>query len=154
MAIIVRKTLDSQWGRISFPLSFYRACMLLSFLGLLLIPLSSAHAATTNITPNGIIGDTTLSTALSELYNDDATCNPDTLSGPDLFDRCYTVDRGYVMYLSSFDTSAISAGAVITGAVLHVQYGAENGYSPTTAVVRYDNGGGLTTTGINPTDIT
>lgn len=97
---------------------------------------------------NDNTGDT-----LSGITGDDATENPDTLSKMSITDNVYTVDRDKVMYLDTFDVSSIPDGSTITAAVLHLQYGAEDGYLGTNPV-RYDNGGGLTTTGITPTDIT
>ncbi len=108
--------------------------------------------ATTNVLPDAQAGDTTGDT-LSDVTADDATCNPDTLSVVTASDTCYTVDKNLVMLLSSFDTSGIPGGSTITAAVLHFQFGAEDGYAGTNPV-RYNNGGGLTTTGITPTDIT
>ena len=111
------------------------------------------RAATVNVLPNGQTGDTS-GDLLSDITSDNATCNPDTLSAVSSGDTCYTIDKGAIMLLNSFDTSAIPNGSIVTGAVLHLQYGAENGYAPTTAYVRYNNGSGLTNTTINPTDIT
>ncbi|KKW05881.1 MAG: hypothetical protein UY40_C0007G0020 [candidate division CPR1 bacterium GW2011_GWC1_49_13] len=108
-------------------------------------------ADTANVLPNGQTGDTT-GDSLSDVTADDATCDPDALSAVATGDTCYTVDKSVVMLLSSFDTSGIPGGSTITAAVLHFQFGAENGYSGSNPV-RYNNGAGLTTTGITPTDI-
>lgn len=91
--------------------------------------------------------------SLSGITGDDATENPDALSKMSETDNVYTVDKDKVMYLDTFDVSSIPEGATITAAVLHLQYGAEDGYTGTNSV-SYDNGTGLTTTGITLTDIT
>ncbi len=112
--------------------------------------IKEARAEVSNVLPNGQTGDTT-GDSLSDVTSDDATCDPDTLSAVTGGDTCYTVDKGAVMLLSSFDTSGIPGGSTISGVVLHLQFGLEDGYSGTNPV-RYDNGGGLTTTGITPTE--
>ncbi len=112
------------------------------------------YATDTNILPNAQSGDTT-GESISEITGDDSVANPDTLSSVNAGDNTYTVDKGLTMYLSSFDTSGIGGGDTISGAVLHLQYGAEDGYCPSCGgySVRYDNGSGLTNTSITPTDI-
>lgn len=113
--------------------------------------LASPDSAT--VVPNAKhTGDDT-GDSLSGITGDDATENPDTLSKMRDTDNVYTVVRDKVMYLDTFDVSSIPEGATITAAVLHLQYGAQTGYDGTNPV-SYDNGGGLTTTGITPTDIT
>jgi len=111
-----------------------------------------AKADTINILPNAIHTNDTTGDTLSGITGDDATEDPDTLSKVEA-DNVYTVDTGAVMQLDTFDVSSIQTGSTISGAVLHLQYGAEDGYNGTNPV-RYDNGGGLTSTGITPTDIT
>ena len=64
-------------------------------------------------------------------------------------DAVYTVIKSKRMYIDTWDVSSIPASAAITGAVLHVQCGAQSSYSGTNQV-RYDNGAGLTNTGIVP----
>ncbi|MGR3178402.1 MAG: hypothetical protein ACUZ8E_10140 [Candidatus Anammoxibacter sp.] len=115
------------------------------------LKMQDAYAAVTNIFPASQIGDSTGET-ISEITGDDSAVNPDTLSKINAGDNTYSVDKSDVLFFDTFDTSSIT-GVTILGVVLHLEYGAENGYSPTTTFVRYANGGSLTNTTINPTDI-
>jgi len=109
---------------------------------------------TINVLPNAKHANDTSGEAISEITGDDSTVNPDTLSKVTAGDNTYTVNGGgKIMQLDTFDVSSIPDGSTISAAVLHLQYGAEDGYTGTNPV-RYDNGAGLTTTGITPTDIT
>ena len=90
--------------------------------------------------------------SLSGITGDDATENPDTLGSVDTGDNVYTVDKGKIMQFDTFDVSSIPDGSTINAAVLHLQFGGQDGYTGTLPV-NYDNGGGLTTTGITPSDI-
>jgi len=90
---------------------------------------------------------------LAGITSDDATEDPDLLSSVSALDNVYSADKSDIMYIDSFDTSSIPGGSTITAAVLHLEYGAENGYNGTNSI-RYDNGAGLTNTTITPTDIT
>ena len=111
------------------------------------------RAETVNILPNSKHANDNSPSALSEITADDATCDPDTKSADTAGDGCYFVDKNDVMQIDTFDVSSIPDSANITGVVLHLEYGAENGYNGTN-YVRYDNGSGLTNTTIQPTDIT
>lgn len=115
--------------------------------------ISSVYAATLNVVPNTKHASDNTAEAISEITSDNSSVNPDTLSTVVAGDGVYTVDKSAIMWFTSFDVSAIPSGSTITGAVLHLQYGAENGYNGTNPI-RYNNGPGLTTTGITPTDIT
>ncbi|MGR3177254.1 MAG: hypothetical protein ACUZ8E_04265 [Candidatus Anammoxibacter sp.] len=116
------------------------------------LKIQDAYAAVTNIFPaTKGAGDNT-GEAISEITGDDSTVNPDTLSKVNSGDNTYSVDKNKVLFFDTFDASSIT-GATILDVVLHLEYGAENGYSPTTTFVRYANGGSLTNTTINPTDI-
>ena len=106
-----------------------------------------------DVLPNAKHANDTTGDTLSGITGDDATENPDTTTAVNTSDNIYTVDKGDVMQLDTFDVASIPDGSTISAAVLHLQYGAENGYNGTNPV-RYDNGGGLTTTGITPSDIT
>lgn len=98
------------------------------------------------------VNDDTTDTLSGVTGDDSVSENPDILSAVDTGDNVYTVDKNTTMQFDTFDVSSISDGSTISAVVLHLQYGAEDGYSGNNSV-RYDNGGGLTTIGINPTDI-
>lgn len=109
---------------------------------------------TIDVLPNAKHANDTTGDTLSGITGDDSTTeNPDTLSSVDTGDNVYTADKNDVIQFDTFDVSSIPDGSAISAAVLHLQYGAEDGYNGSNSV-RYDNGGGLTTTGITPTDIT
>ncbi|MBI2042572.1 MAG: hypothetical protein HYT21_02400 [Candidatus Nealsonbacteria bacterium] len=113
----------------------------------------SIRADATNVVPGAKHANDNTGEAISEITSDDSAVNPDTLSAVVASDGAYTVDKSAVMQFTTFDVSAIPGSSTITGAVLHLQYGAENGYSGSNSI-RYDNGAGLTNTSITPTDIT
>ena len=117
------------------------------------IKITQAAPITVTVVPSDIASGDTTGEALSEITGDDSTVNPDTLSKIEAGDNTYSVDKSDVMYINMFDTSSIPPEAAITAVVLHLQYGAEDGYNGTN-YVRYDNGGGLTNTTIQPSDIT
>jgi hypothetical protein len=110
------------------------------------------YAATIDVSLSAKHANDDTTEALSEITADDATCDPDSQSGVAASDGCYTVDKNKIMQFDTFDVSDIPSTANITAAVLHLEYGAENGYNGTNCV-RYDNGGGLTNTTICPSDI-
>ncbi len=110
-------------------------------------------ADTVNILPASKHSNDSSPSALSEITADDATCDPDGTAPDSAGDGCYFVDKNQIMYIDTFDVSSIPDNANITGAVLHLEYGAEDGYNGPN-YVRYDNGSGLTNTTIKPTDIT
>lgn len=110
------------------------------------------RAVSTIIWPSAKHINDTSTADLNEIKIDDAACNPDTISGETASDGCYTVDKNSILYIDTFDISAIPVGSTITAAVLHLQFGAEDGANPSNSV-RYDNGGGLTNTTITPSDI-
>ena len=112
-----------------------------------------SHADVINAVPNAKHANDNTTEAISEITSDDSSVNPDTLSSVVAGDGVYTVDKNAVMRFTTFDVSSIPSGSTITAAALHLQYGAEDGYSGTNPI-KYDNGAGLTTTGITPTDIT
>jgi len=116
--------------------------------------IKEVQATTINILPNAIHANDTTTELISEITGDDSTVDPDRLSKVTAADNTYTVDGGgKIMQLDTFDVSSIPDGSTISAAVLHLQYGAEDGYTGTN-YVRYDNGAGLTNTTILPTDIT
>lgn len=143
-------------GLLGLSLLMVVGLLMAGFLQLYVVAPQPALASpdSTTVVPNAqhATNDTTGDT-LSDITGDDATEDPDELSKVSTTDNVYTVDKDLVMYLDTFDVSSIPDGATITAAVLHLQYGAEDGYNGTNPV-RYDNGAGLTTTGITPTDIT
>jgi len=116
-----------------------------------LVVLASPDEVT--VVPNTKHGNDNTGDSLSGVTGDDATENPDTTSSVDTGDNIYTADKGKSMQFDTFDVSSIPDGSIINAVVLHLQYGALNGYTGTNPV-NYDNGGGLTTTGITPTDRT
>ena len=108
--------------------------------------------AVNNIIPNVKHANDDTGDNLSSIISDNAVENPDTLSAMSTLDNVYTVDKGSVMQIDGFDVSSIPAWVAVTAAVMHLQYGAENGYGGGNSV-RYDNWWGLTNTTITPSDI-
>ncbi|MCX6000062.1 MAG: hypothetical protein NTU41_10885 [Chloroflexi bacterium] len=93
-------------------------------------------------------GDNTGDT-LNNLNTDNDSGTGWSTSSVNTGDAVYTVIKNKRMYIDTWDVSSIPVSATITGAVLHVQCGATSGYNGTNQV-RYDNGAGLTNTGIVP----
>jgi len=111
-----------------------------------------AQAATIiNVSPNAKHANDTSGEAISEITEDDAAAADYGVSKVIAGDLVYTVDRNYVMQLDTFDVSSIADVSTISAAVLHLEWGAEGGYTGT-SYVRYDNGAGLTNTTIQPSD--
>ena len=113
--------------------------------------IEQARAATINVSPNAKHANDTTGDELSGITADDAAAGDYGISKVTTTDNVYTVDKDLVMQIDTFDVSSIPDGDVITAAVLHLQWGAEGGYNGTNPV-KYNNGGGLTTTGIIPSD--
>jgi len=117
------------------------------------LSVDKVYTTDTNILPSTIgASDDTGETTINEITTDNSSVNPDTLSAVNTNDGTYTVDKSNTMHFSAFNTSAIPAANSITAVVLHLQYGAENGYNGTNSVW-YNIGAGQTNTTITPTDI-
>ncbi|MBI5508645.1 MAG: hypothetical protein HY903_07820 [Deltaproteobacteria bacterium] len=115
--------------------------------------LVTSQALSLVIVPASLAAADDTADALAGLLADDSVLdNPDTLSAVSTTDNVYTVGRNNTAQIDTFDVSTIPAGATITGVVLHLQYGAENGFTGTSAV-EYDNGAGFVATSIVPADI-
>ncbi|UCB57549.1 MAG: hypothetical protein JSV30_02910, partial [Candidatus Omnitrophota bacterium] len=126
--------------------------LILAILASLLISPHIAWPVDVNVLPNLQHGLDTTGDVLSDITGDDAAAADYDITSSSSGDLVYTVEDGCVMHLDTFDVTAIPDSSTITAAVLHLQYGPQGGYNGTLPV-RYDNGAGLTTTGITPSDI-
>ncbi|HEX9756425.1 MAG TPA: PKD domain-containing protein, partial [Nitrospiria bacterium] len=120
-----------------------------SLLTILFLYPEIAFSQTVNIVPTGKV------TPLDDSSDDIADIQADDAGGApvgreSLGDGQYTLRRTKVMAVTNFDVSSIPGGSTITDAVLHLQYGTEAGNFTATNSVRYDNGGGLFNTSIQP----
>jgi len=117
---------------------------------------TSAVQITTYLVPATADSTDDTTELLSEAETQDTAVNPDTLSAVAAGDGVTTVDKGKIMYLTSFASTTvprIPVNANIVSATLEVRFGGENGYAPATGKIRYNNGAGLTNTTITPYDI-
>ena len=102
-------------------------------------------------TPSTVGASDTTGDVLADVTALDATCDPVSLSAATNGDTCYFVEKGLVMHFSAFDMGAIPPDATITGVILFMRWGGENGLSNTN-FVQYDMGAGLVNTTIRPYD--